>query len=237
MPFCKNCGNETEPGAEYCRKCGQRVGEGSVGDEIGREIGDSIRKSIIVESIPEVQLIDAIFGGLVVVLIGGVLYLAASGAVSWVGWSNFWAYFLLGLGVLLLIKGIAMFLIRPARNKAYRRHPGRPHPRADRRDVRHAALRGRLGDQLADLPGHRRRRHRVRRHRHLPGPNNNQVSIERPGRYQTFRLTVFLMFFTFMATSLPRMLQPKSSFSVGWYLTLMTGSSDREADLRAAFPR
>ncbi|MGE5465424.1 MAG: zinc-ribbon domain-containing protein [Betaproteobacteria bacterium] len=119
MPFCKNCGNETEPGAEYCRKCGQRVGEGSVGDEIGREIGDSIRKSIIVESIPEVQLIDAIFGGLVVVLIGGALYLAASGTVSWVGWSNFWAYFLLGLGVLLLIKGIAMFLIRPARNKAY----------------------------------------------------------------------------------------------------------------------
>jgi hypothetical protein len=119
MPFCKNCGNEIEPGAEYCRKCGQRVGEGSVGDEIGREIGDSIRKSIIIESIPEVRLIDAIFGGLVVVLIGGVLYLAASGAVPWVGWNNFWAYFLLGLGVLLLIKGIAMFLVKPARSKAY----------------------------------------------------------------------------------------------------------------------
>ncbi|HEY3274960.1 MAG TPA: zinc-ribbon domain-containing protein [Methanocella sp.] len=120
MPFCKNCGNETEPGAEYCRKCGQRVGEGSLGDEIGREIGDSIRKSIIVESIPEVKLIDAIFGGLVVVLIGGVLYLAASDALPGVvGWNNFWAYFLLGLGVLLLIKGIAMFLIKPARGKAY----------------------------------------------------------------------------------------------------------------------
>jgi hypothetical protein len=107
------------PGAEYCGKCGQRVGEGPAGDEIGRQIGDSIRKSIIVESIPEVQLIDAIFGGLVVVLIGGVLYLAASSTVSWLGWGNFWAYFLLGLGILLLIKGIAMFFIRPARNKAY----------------------------------------------------------------------------------------------------------------------
>jgi hypothetical protein len=119
MPFCKNCGNEIEPGAEYCRRCGQRIGEGSFGDEIGREIGDSIRKSIIVESIPEVRLIDAIFGGLVVALIGGVLYLAASGAVSGVGWGNFWAYFLLGLGVLLLIKGMTMFLIPPARHKAY----------------------------------------------------------------------------------------------------------------------
>jgi hypothetical protein len=119
MPLCKNCGNEIEPGAEYCRRCGQRVGEGSVGDEIGREIGNSIRKSIIVESIPEVQLIEAIFGGLVVVLIGAVLYLAASGAVAWVEWSNFWAYFLLGLGVLLLLKGIVTFFIRPARYKAY----------------------------------------------------------------------------------------------------------------------
>lgn len=82
MPLCKNCGNETEPGTEYCRKCGQRVGEGSVGDEIGRGIGDSIRKSIIVESIPEVQLIDAIFGGLVVVLIGGTFVMLLSGATG-----------------------------------------------------------------------------------------------------------------------------------------------------------
>jgi hypothetical protein len=119
MPFCKYCGNETEPGAEYCRKCGQRIGEGTVGDEIGREIGDAIRKSIIVESIPEVKLIDAVFSGLVVVLIGGVLYLAASGAISWVEWSNFWAYFLLGLGILLLFKGLALFLIPAARRKAY----------------------------------------------------------------------------------------------------------------------
>lgn len=119
MPFCEKCGNDIEPGAEYCRKCGQPVDKGFIGEDLGREIGDSIRKSIIVESIPEVQLIDAIFGGLVVVLIGGALYLAASGAVSWVNWGNFWAYFLLGLGVLLLIKGIAMFLIRPARYKAF----------------------------------------------------------------------------------------------------------------------
>jgi len=119
MPFCKNCGNETEPGAEYCRSCGQRLNEDPAVHDIGREIGDSIRKSIIVDAIPEVELIEAIFGGLVVVLIGGLLYLAASNTISWVSWGNFWAYFLLGLGVLLLIKGIALFLIRPARYKAY----------------------------------------------------------------------------------------------------------------------
>lgn len=91
----------------------------NIGREIEREIGKSIRDSIIVDNIPEVKLIDAIFSGLVVVLIGSALYLAATGAVSWVTWGNFWAYFLLGLGVLLLIKGMAMFVIPPARHKAY----------------------------------------------------------------------------------------------------------------------
>lgn len=119
MPFCTKCGNEIEPGAEYCQKCGQPVDRNFFGEDIGRTIGDSIRKSIIVESIPEVRLIEAVFGGLVVVLIGSVLYMAASGVTTLVTWSNFWAYFLLGLGVLLLIKGFATLLIRPARHKAY----------------------------------------------------------------------------------------------------------------------
>jgi hypothetical protein len=108
-----------EPGAEYCRKCGQPADGDFFGEDIGRTIGDSIRKSIIVESIPEIKLIDAIFGGLVVILIGAVLYLAASGLTTIVTWSNFWAYFLLGLGALILIKGIATLAIRPARHKAY----------------------------------------------------------------------------------------------------------------------
>lgn len=56
---------------------------------------------------------------MVIVLIGGVLCLAATGAVPWVGWDNFWAYFLLGLGVLMLLKGMALFTIQPARHKAY----------------------------------------------------------------------------------------------------------------------
>ena len=119
MPYCKNCGNEEGPNAEYCRKCGQRMSEGFSGGDIGREIGDSIRKGIIVEHIPEVRLIDAVFGGAIIILLGAVLYLAASGAVPGVGWGNFWAYFLLGLGILLLGKGAAELLVRPARSKAY----------------------------------------------------------------------------------------------------------------------
>lgn len=119
MHFCLKCGNEIEADAEFCRKCGQRAREGFLGDEIGRGIGQSIRDCIIVENIPEVKLIDASFGGMVIVLISGVLCLAATGAVPWVGWDNFWAYFLLGLGVLMLLKGMALFTIQPARHKAY----------------------------------------------------------------------------------------------------------------------
>jgi len=118
MAYCQGCGSELEPGAKYCGKCGRPAGEEPIGEQIGRDVSDAIRDSLMVERIPEIGLIDALFGGLVVILLGGVLYLAATGSVSWLEWSNFWAYFLLGLGVLLLLKGAAEFAIRPARRKA-----------------------------------------------------------------------------------------------------------------------
>jgi|GEM_PF-3896968 len=65
---------------------------------------------------PEWALIDALFGGLIVILLGGLLFMAASNVSSLVTWANFWAYFLLGIGVLLLLRGFAAIVI-----------PGRPH--------------------------------------------------------------------------------------------------------------
>jgi hypothetical protein len=58
-------------------------------------------------SSPEWALFNSIFGGLFIILLGGLLYLAASGqAGDLVTWTNFWAYLLLGLGILLLIRGL-----------------------------------------------------------------------------------------------------------------------------------
>jgi hypothetical protein len=62
---------------------------------------------------PEWTLFNSIFGGLFVILLGGLLYLAASGiGGDLVNWSNFWTYLLMGLGGLLLVRGILEMLTR-----------------------------------------------------------------------------------------------------------------------------
>ncbi len=53
------------------------------------------------------MLFNTIFGGLFVILLGGLLYLAASGTGGdLVTWSNFWTYLLMGLGGLLFVRGL-----------------------------------------------------------------------------------------------------------------------------------
>jgi hypothetical protein len=62
---------------------------------------------------PELSLFNSIFGGLFVILLGGLLYLAASGmAGDLVTWSNFWTYLLMGLGAMLLARGFLEMLTR-----------------------------------------------------------------------------------------------------------------------------
>lgn len=64
-------------------------------------------------SSPEWALFNSVFAGLFIILLGGLLYLAASNQLpDWVNWSNFWAYLLLGLGILLLIRGFFEIVTR-----------------------------------------------------------------------------------------------------------------------------
>ncbi len=61
---------------------------------------------------PEWVLFNSIFGGLFVILLGGLLYLAASGIMSdLVTWENFWTYLLIGLGGLLVLRGLITMLV------------------------------------------------------------------------------------------------------------------------------
>jgi hypothetical protein len=62
---------------------------------------------------PEWALFNALFGGMFVILLGGLLYLAASGlGGDLITWSNFWTYLLMGLGGLLLVRGLLEMLTR-----------------------------------------------------------------------------------------------------------------------------
>ena len=60
---------------------------------------------------PERALFNSLFGGAFVILLGSLLYLAASGAGgSLVTWANFWTYLLMGLGALLVVRGVLELL-------------------------------------------------------------------------------------------------------------------------------
>jgi hypothetical protein len=114
--FCSKCGAELPEGAQFCPKCGQPAGGPAAQpgpfDGMGRrEMRHEYRRMRREErwgrwASPEWALFNSIFAGLFIILLGGLLYLAASGLLpDLVTWSNFWAYLLLGLGVLLLIRG------------------------------------------------------------------------------------------------------------------------------------
>src|SRR5271157_4081004 len=133
MTFCSSCGTEVPDDAQFCPKCGTSLERspfpGMDPHIMKHAMKDEYRaqKHAFKEArraakwggwmgSPEWALIDALFGGLIVILLGGLLFMAASNVSSLVTWANFWAYFLLGIGVLLLLRGFAAIVI-----------PGRPH--------------------------------------------------------------------------------------------------------------
>jgi hypothetical protein len=70
-------------------------------------------------SSPEYVLTYRILAGLLIVYMGGLSYLAASGVTPLITGSNLWAYLVLGLGLLILLRSVAPILMRPGRF-----HPG-----------------------------------------------------------------------------------------------------------------
>jgi hypothetical protein len=110
--------------SQFCPKCGQPAGgpaQPGPGpfDGMGRHEWRHMRRAERraerhgSRASPEWALFNAIFAGLFIILLGVLLYLAASGTLpDLVTWSNFWAYLLLGLGILLLIHGFLDLLLR-----------------------------------------------------------------------------------------------------------------------------
>ena len=122
MAFCPKCGAEVPPDAQFCPKCGRPLSEPAQANPFEgmdrhemRHAYRSMRREARWSgwASPEWALFNAVFAGLFIVLLGGLLYLAASGTLpSLVTWANFWAYLLLGLGIMLLIRGFLGMLAR-----------------------------------------------------------------------------------------------------------------------------
>jgi hypothetical protein len=96
MVNCKNCGTEVLESAGYCPRCGYEIGRGNTSP---RHI-ESYKN-------PEYKLLSAITGGLSILLLGVLIYMAAVSITPLVSWSNFFAWFLLGHGALLVMKYFA----------------------------------------------------------------------------------------------------------------------------------
>jgi hypothetical protein len=64
-------------------------------------------------SSPAYVLVESISAGIVLILMGILLYLAATGATPLVTWANFWAYFLIGIGLFMLLRFFLYILFMP----------------------------------------------------------------------------------------------------------------------------
>jgi len=118
MVYCSKCGAEIPEGASFCPKCGAEVGGVSpegwdrhVDRHIRRQMRRQWRWGLFMS--PEYRLIEAISAGLIIILLGVLLYLAASGITMLVTWANFWAYLLIGIGGFLLLRAILTMILIP----------------------------------------------------------------------------------------------------------------------------
>jgi len=118
MVYCSKCSAEIPEGASFCPKCGAEAG-GAPPVGFDRHADRHIRRQMRREwrwglfMSPEYRLIEAISAGLIIILLGVLLYLAASGLTPLVTWANFWAYLLIGIGGFLLLRAILALVLVP----------------------------------------------------------------------------------------------------------------------------
>jgi len=118
MVFCSKCGAQVPDDAGFCPKCGADMGGTVPPMGFDRHVRRQMRREMRHGHrgwrwTPEYMLIEAISAGLIIVLLGGLLFLAASGYTSLVNWSNFWAYLLIGMGAFMLLRAVLSTLFMP----------------------------------------------------------------------------------------------------------------------------
>jgi ribosomal protein L40E len=111
MEYCTNCGAEAPDGASFCSKCGSGIGPAKKLDA-GRRIKPGISAGAweCFRS-PEHKMLKATMGGLVILMLGALIFIAATGISSLVTWSNFFACFLAGFGAILVINFLIHLLL------------------------------------------------------------------------------------------------------------------------------
>jgi heme/copper-type cytochrome/quinol oxidase subunit 4 len=128
--FCHRCGAALPPGAAFCASCGTAVAVAPSGGQVGAPSAGQQGVAAAPPSYPTRQekqekqekrekqekgrggdLAGALTGGLILILLGVLLYFAAVGTTA-INYSNFWEYFLIGIGAILILLGIIRYAQR-----------------------------------------------------------------------------------------------------------------------------
>lgn len=104
MPYCPRCGTEADPDDEYCDKCGYNLSERPPVRPVRRRDEKSEKdERDEKEEKREDERSGAIMGGAIVIWLGVSFILRNSG---YIGWNQFGGVFLLGIGLILIFRGL-----------------------------------------------------------------------------------------------------------------------------------
>lgn len=101
MPYCPRCGNEVDPSDEYCSKCKYNLTDHPPINPVRRR-EDRNEKS----GKHEEDNTGALMGGVIVVWLGVSFMLRNAGYIRW---NQFGGVFILGVGIILLFRGLVEF--------------------------------------------------------------------------------------------------------------------------------
>ena len=124
MPFCPKCGTEVSSDAVFCPKCGAQVTAGAAPSTEIRYRGEKREKEEKEEKREKGEKHEKgepgdktgpIVGGLILIWLGITFYMTQSNYITWLQWP--W-YFLIGIGVVLLIQAAIRFMASTYRGTA-----------------------------------------------------------------------------------------------------------------------
>jgi len=110
LPYCRKCGAEISDEDAFCPSCGAPAGKGarrrsekSEKEEKGEEKSEKEEKEGEKHEKGEHDRSAPLVGGGIIILLGTLLLLTDADII---GESDIWAYFLIGIGLILVLRGI-----------------------------------------------------------------------------------------------------------------------------------
>jgi len=105
MEYCTNCGTEVHDKANYCSKCGSMVGSGKKEEMYNTDrMKAGVNKNAQeYHGSSKYELLDSVKGGMIILMFGALLFISSSGMSSSITESNYLDYFLLGIGIILVV--------------------------------------------------------------------------------------------------------------------------------------